>query len=603
MNIFERFTACEAPRGKAMDKRIGIVLAGGATLGDFQVGALRFLYDKGILPDISCVCGTSIGAINAVIVSTGEGCHKLLERYWSEDVIGRDDLIPQHRWSEHITPMLETFLHAEKRAKLPLEREIRLIGHMRTIAAFVQERGSPLQDVKNAVGDLEHIFRTTVAESALYTMDKLRQRMEEKIDNIEEALKPNIVFCLYATNVETGKKTCFTNDAQLVGARARSDTYYVECHSPSLLIEAALGSAAVPVIFPPAEVTFPHDELCGKYFMDGGVREIVPVKGAIDCKANAIYAILCLPRFPKKRKYAFLNLKNAAGEIESDDWCTSNLLDIQPEDWVENNRDWNPVSDECDVIDVANRTGAIMLDELTAGDLIATDAAGDIARDDEGKPIVPTVIEPLIPVHGWTQLNIGLLKISADQGYMRAFDVLSAGPIEQECEELTAEITVRRIKIWALEHKLIEDVLDIRNRSQVSPFCVGSCMSSVLRHCCEDVVDTTTLITIRDMKKELKDCIDRRRDVVDDSSLPEEDKKRCLPKDYDCWYMCWEPHDWRVEGQRATPLIPTPWHRLDLGLLGSDVIEADQSLGDPPRDCERRSLLHFDDGSRRIRVD
>jgi predicted acylesterase/phospholipase RssA len=584
-----------------MDKRIGIVLGGGGTLGDFQVGALRFLYDKGILPNISCVCGTSIGAINAVIVSTGEGFDNLLERYWSENVIGSDDLIPQHRWSEHIEPMFEAFLQAEKRAKLPLEREIRLIRHMRTIAAFVQERGSPLQDVKSAVGDLEHIFRTTVAESALYKMDKLRQRMEEKIDNIEEALKPSIVFCLYATNVETGKKTCFTNDAQLVGARARSDTYYVECHSPSLLIEAALGSAAVPVIFPPVEVTFPHDELCGKYFMDGGVREIVPVNGAIDCKANTIYAILCLPRFPKKRKYAFLNLRNAAGEIESEDWCTSNLLDIQPEDWVENNRDWNPASDECDVIDVANRTGAIMLDELTAGDLIATDAAGNIARDEEGNPIVPTVIDPLIPVHGWTQLNVGLLKISADQGYMRAFDVLSAGPIEQECEELTAEITVRRIKIWALEHKLIEDVSYVRNRSRVNPFCVRSCLSTVLPHC-EDVVDTTILLEIRQRKKELKECIDRRRDIVTRSSLSEEDKKRCLPTDYVCMYMCWEPHDWRVEGQRAKPLISTPWHRLDLGELGSDIIEADKSLGDPPRDCKRRSLLHFEDESRRIKV-
>jgi hypothetical protein len=122
-----------------MDRRIGIVLGGGGTLGDFQVGALKFFYEKGILPHTSCVCGTSIGAINAVIVSTGVGCDELLERYWSENVIGRDDLIPQHEWSEHVAPMLDAFLLAEKSPKLPMERRIRSIGRMRAIAAIMQE--------------------------------------------------------------------------------------------------------------------------------------------------------------------------------------------------------------------------------------------------------------------------------------------------------------------------------------------------------------------------------------------------------------------------------------------------------------------------------
>jgi predicted acylesterase/phospholipase RssA len=381
-----------------MDNRVGIVLGGGGTLGDFQVGALKFLYEKGILPNINCVCGTSIGAINAVIVSTGVDCDKRLERYWSENVIGRDDLIEQNKWSEHITPMLDAFLLAEKRPKLPTECRIPLIGFTQAMAAIIHEsQGNPLRDVKSAVDDLQHIFRTAVAESALYKMDKLKQRMEEKIDKIEAALDPNIVFCLYATNLETGQKTCFTNNTKLDGTRG--DTFYVQCRSRDRLIDAALGSAAVPVIFPPVEVKLPPvevivppDKLCGKYFIDGGAREIVPVKGAIACKADTIYAILCLPRLAKRRKYAFLDIKDAKGEIVSADWCTSNLLDVQPEDWILNNRDWNPRSDECNVINIANRTGAIVLDELTEGDLAAT--------DEEGKPIESTVIDPLIPVHG-----------------------------------------------------------------------------------------------------------------------------------------------------------------------------------------------------------
>ncbi|MDQ4070564.1 MAG: patatin-like phospholipase family protein, partial [Actinomycetota bacterium] len=49
---------------------IGIVLSGGGAKGDFQVGALRFLYNQGIRPDI--LSGTSVGAINAAKLAEGE---------------------------------------------------------------------------------------------------------------------------------------------------------------------------------------------------------------------------------------------------------------------------------------------------------------------------------------------------------------------------------------------------------------------------------------------------------------------------------------------------------------------------------------------------
>jgi hypothetical protein len=481
------------------------------------------------------------------------------------------------------------------------------------MASLIREsKGATPHDIMSGIDDLEDIFGTLVRESALYTMDAIKQRMQEKIDVIKEALDSNIVFCLYATNVETGQKTCFTNNTNLVGRHG--DTCYVQCHTPSMLIEAALASAAVPVMFPPVAVKFPHGEMCGTYYIDGGVREIVPVKGAIACKATKIYAILCLPRFGQKRspsavgkqKYAFLDLKDAKGQIVSTDRSTSNLLDIRPGDWVMNNRDWNPRSDECDVLDVANRAGAIVLDELTDSCLVATDANGEVAKDETGKDIKPIVIDPLIPVHGCTQLNIGLLKINADQGYMRAFDVVSAGPIEQQCEELTAEITARRIKIWALEHKLIEDVSETRRKSEcaVRSLLGAPCVPRDSHHCCENVVNTKILRDIRQMKEELKKCIDRRLAIVNHSSLSDDDKKRCLPEDYVCMYLCWEPHNWSVEGGEHKPLTPSPWHKFDLGEFGSDVIEESWSLGHPPLSCTRksRSLLDFRLKSHQVNV-
>ncbi len=48
---------------------IAFSLSGGGAKGDFEVGALQFLFGQGISPDI--VCGTSVGAINAAAIAEG----------------------------------------------------------------------------------------------------------------------------------------------------------------------------------------------------------------------------------------------------------------------------------------------------------------------------------------------------------------------------------------------------------------------------------------------------------------------------------------------------------------------------------------------------
>ena len=46
-----------------------LVLSGGGARGDFQVGAIRYLYDHALWPNI--ICGASVGAINAVKLAEG----------------------------------------------------------------------------------------------------------------------------------------------------------------------------------------------------------------------------------------------------------------------------------------------------------------------------------------------------------------------------------------------------------------------------------------------------------------------------------------------------------------------------------------------------
>jgi predicted acylesterase/phospholipase RssA len=63
------------PAPVTLDQTLGqhpaIALSGGGTKGDFEVGAVRYLYDNGVHPKI--LCGTSVGSINALKLAEGEG--------------------------------------------------------------------------------------------------------------------------------------------------------------------------------------------------------------------------------------------------------------------------------------------------------------------------------------------------------------------------------------------------------------------------------------------------------------------------------------------------------------------------------------------------
>jgi len=54
-----------------------LILSGGGARGAFQIGVWQYLQDKGWDPDM--ICGTSVGAINAVAIGSGMPLAKLLD--------------------------------------------------------------------------------------------------------------------------------------------------------------------------------------------------------------------------------------------------------------------------------------------------------------------------------------------------------------------------------------------------------------------------------------------------------------------------------------------------------------------------------------------
>jgi predicted acylesterase/phospholipase RssA len=70
--ILSELNKPKKPKPPKPIKQIGpaLALSGGAAHGDFEVGVVRYLYDKGLVPKI--ICGTSVGSINALKLAEGE---------------------------------------------------------------------------------------------------------------------------------------------------------------------------------------------------------------------------------------------------------------------------------------------------------------------------------------------------------------------------------------------------------------------------------------------------------------------------------------------------------------------------------------------------
>ncbi|HUE26847.1 MAG TPA: patatin-like phospholipase family protein [Solirubrobacteraceae bacterium] len=81
------------PPARATRPRTAFVLSGGASLGALQVGMLRALYERGIVPDL--LVGTSVGALNAAFVASRPQTAATaaeLARVWRS--LQREDVFP-----------------------------------------------------------------------------------------------------------------------------------------------------------------------------------------------------------------------------------------------------------------------------------------------------------------------------------------------------------------------------------------------------------------------------------------------------------------------------------------------------------------------------
>lgn len=99
----------------------GLVLSGGAYRGVGQVGVIKALLERGIKPDI--LCGTSSGALNAVLYASGYSPDEIFE-IWKKEPFGKalNFHFPKFGFLKHnkIGELIKPYLRHERLEDLPV---------------------------------------------------------------------------------------------------------------------------------------------------------------------------------------------------------------------------------------------------------------------------------------------------------------------------------------------------------------------------------------------------------------------------------------------------------------------------------------------------
>ncbi len=258
--------------------RRGFALGGGGSRGDFQVGALRYLYDiKGIRPD--AIAATSVGAINAAELvmgdsAAGNGAARL-ESVW-RSLTGNSSM-----WLD------EPWLVAAKADIRQLVRSLSLEGLL----------SLPYSLVMNAVAIDDLVKGALAGPAAFFNLSPIETLMTARFSTTS-AQASGIELRLVAVSLETSEVIQVDQHGGIISRETPTG-------QRSSVINGAMASAAMPSIFPARQI---GDHMC----VDGGVRDVVPVQIAVEeLGCNEVYAFSLsapLPHLPFKQNRSILEV-------------------------------------------------------------------------------------------------------------------------------------------------------------------------------------------------------------------------------------------------------------------------------------------------------
>ncbi|GIQ70643.1 hypothetical protein DUZ99_17865 [Xylanibacillus composti] len=552
---------------------VGLVLSGGGARGDFQVGAVRYLYERNIRPAI--IAGTSVGAINAIKLTEGEGNGSDATRglrgligIWRE-LKTSEDMWREEQWLGTIqNSEILKFLNASAGhqlgtvglgvAKLALGPigwawvAYDLAKVVSSIEELERELGKVVNGQARSLYNLNPILEK-LNDPAKLDLNKVRQsgiqmrlgvvglesgalRYVTESGNLLERgsaayvqsgpmLAPECApiatkireLELAKSNLQAQLRTAATGDKAALVEQIRDlnnqithqNGLLASCslnHPPRTsplsvsLVQGTLASASIPLAFPPVK-------LGGENYVDGGVREIIPIQAAIEAGATEIYAVLASDSSMDPARSAI-----GGHLLPSFDPGVANVGDI-----------------------INRATSDIMANEIVLN---------EVEPHNGWSPGVNvTIIQPDNDIHDIMTIDPGLIDIRMAHGYMRADDTYQARQADaaryrQLAEQYSRDrhtilIYETRHAIWKLEYAA--NGYQLKYDSNGRPIHPAPRMEASLQ----------AMREVRSLKNLLRDLVRERQQ-----------KGGYVPSEAESWWTTWERHPWTPDRDLWLPSGP-----------------------------------------------
>jgi predicted acylesterase/phospholipase RssA len=454
-----------------MRRRVAIALSGGGAKGSFEVGALRFIYEKGIRPQI--LTAASVGSVNAVKLAEGDdppgptamNAQQNLEAIWSSDLEDEDSMYGRMPWLNQLAnnDIKEAIVDGAWGGAIGLGVAalggpvVFAIG----LAYGIVDGIFDANDLADALDKLQHargVFQLGPIEALLRSSDKL---------DTAKVASSGIVLRMAAVALESGKTKFVNEKGELLSATGVKEATVG-------LVDGAIASASIPIVFPPRK-------LGNENFVDGGVREMIPVREAVRLGASEVYAIYASPR------------------------VTPSLQSFDAGDWPLAGIGQRAIAD-------------LMVDEIGLDD-----GAPYLGW---GPGVKVTIIRPTFEVHDTLTIDPGLIDIAMDYGHLRASDVIDFGSSGSLAMTTSDAITKLRMECWDLEYS-VNGVQRPRPRGALDPTDLHRPKPKYV----SSVPDPFALDLVRAKKKAIFAAVQQRKG-----------SGQAVPTGAQRWWLSWEKH-------------------------------------------------------------
>jgi hypothetical protein len=305
-----------------------------------------------------------------------------------------------------------------------------------------------LREVGRARPDLEVILRGAEREQSMYRLGPIVERLlDPEVFVPARVASSGTTLRIAVVSLESGELRYVTEIGALLDREGRALD-----ERPVDLVDAVRASCAIPAVLPPVRLGDEH-------YVDGGVRETLPVEVAVEhLGVTRCFAVVASPPgVPREESYA-----------------GRDMLSI-----------------------VLRSTAGIMSDEGLHDEVVRARRSGAV------------VVMPELDVHDVLTVDPGLTAISMDYGYMRAAEaVRGAGPAESL---LVRDLTALRKEIWQLEVELLgpgpqeEDELEGLDGRPDGDATSSAAKASDDRDAERTTADLTELV---DLKRRLRTLVD-----------------------------------------------------------------------------------------------